>query len=439
MAKTLIYQLYLFGFLEKGQRPTRFHKHSSPIAKATQHLDIVADLGADVVWLGPIFKSPWLDHGYDIAGYYEIDSYFGYDADFSRFVKRAHQLGLKVIIDLVLNHTSTAHGWFTRRPEFYCWSHEDRPDWHDFFSGGPAWQNILDVISPLKQHPKMQEYCQEHGNFYLHSFHETQADLNWFPDGSEGEVNPDLVAEFHKIIDYWVKRDIIDGFRIDVPQAINKDFDDDELDFTSALFGDQSVRVLNAVLEGHEDLFYIMECFDPTMGELVQYYTDSTPVDFVLNVMLKDKITQDVGVGAPVQQEDTFLKLIKEQAQNPQFMLDLESHDAPRFPSRGYVTPADAIWYMFNSNAQGICLYQGQELGLNNPSKEDLSDDMMMKLDAQTAMRYVQGEDLDELRPLSRANARVPLPLEEYKEQMANPCSYYHLTKEWIRRWRAEG
>ena len=420
MAKTLVYQIYLFGFLEKGESPIRFYEEA-PIVKATKHLEKVKDLGVDVVWLGPIFHSPWCDHGYDIANYYQIDSRFGEMVDLDAFVEEAHQLGIKVIIDLVLNHTSAGHKWLTTHPEYYCWSEADRPGWQNLFNSGSAWK-----------------YDERYESYHLHLFHPYQADLNWFPDGPENGVSQDLVNEFHRIIDFWTKKHYIDGFRLDVPQSINKDLSANELRFEDLLSGSQATEVINAVFQNREDLFLIMECFDPTFGEITNYYAENTPVDFVLNVLIKDEISQS---------ELKFLGLIDRQAKNPHFMLDLESHDAPRFPSREVAssdglylqanTATDAIWYLFNSGAEGICLYQGQELGLSNPSKEELPDDLMIKLDAQTAMRYVQGENLNELRPLSRANARVMLPLEEYERQANNPSSYLNLAKRWIERWRA--
>ena len=91
---------------------------------------------------------------------------------------------------------------------------------------------------------------------------------------------------------------------------------------------------------------------------------------------------------------------------------------------------------MFSSKAQGICLYQGQELGLKNPTRNELPDRGLMDLDARTAMRYIRGEDIDMLRPMSRANTRVPLPLAEYRMQVADPSSNYNLTKTWIERWK---
>ena len=116
-------------------------------------------------------------------------------------------------------------------------------------------------------------------------------------------------------------------------------------------------------------------------------------------------------------------------------MLDLESHDSPRFPSRGK-TPADAIRYLFDTGAEAVCLYNGYELGLDNPTEEELTPYMMYHLDAQTAMRFDRGEDLEALRPKSRANARVPLPWDEYEKQEQDPSSYLNLTKAWIKRWK---
>ena len=402
MAKTLVYQLYPRSW--------------QGLAEMEDFLYQIAKLGIDYVWLSPIYPSPMNDGGYDISNYKDIDRRYGRFYDFDHFVETAHELGIGVLMDLVLNHTSTSHKWFSHHPERYCWSKTNRPGWHNLFNGGSAW-----------------EYCEEREEYYLHLFHQTQADLNWFPDG---RLNIKLVEKFQDIVDFWSIRHAVDGFRLDVPQAINKDFSSDTLTFEDLLSGFQGPDVVSAVFD-ISDAFLIIECFDPTFGQIVDHYAQKTGADFVLNVCLKDEIANG---------ELKFLGLIDRQSQDPHFMLDLESHDAPRFPSRKIVvqdnnhpeeiTPADAIWYLFNSGAEGICLYQGQELGLKNPTKRELPDRMMFDLDAQAAMRYIKGESASSLRPLSRANARVPLPLEEYERQEQNPSSYLNLTKNWIERWR---
>lgn len=397
MANTLVYQLYPLSW-------------QTGFGGMSQHLRRIAALGVDYIWLSPIFRSPLEDGGYDVSNYLEINSRFARTHDpfrmFETFVDRAHQLGIGVLLDLPINHTSIRHRWFDIHPEYYCWSTHDRPDWHNLFNQGPAWK-----------------YLEDNKRYYLHLFHETMPDLNWFPGG---ELNAPLVDKFQEIVDFWVENYQIDGFRLDFPQGINKDFMSDTLELEQLFFGDKAVDVISAIFEGREDLFLLMECFDPTYGELISYYADNTPVDFVMNVMTKDQISQG---------ESEFLNLVKQQAHDPHFMLELESHDSPRFPSRG-VNPEDMIWYLLNSGAEGVCLYQGQELGLYNPTKSQLPDEQLLKLDAQTAMRYIKGENLDDLRPISRANARIRLPLDEYARQEQNPSSYLNLTLEWIDRWR---
>ena len=169
-----------------------------------------------------------------------------------------------------------------------------------------------------------------------------------------------------------------------------------------------------------------MECFDPTYGGLTKFYSEDTPVDFVMNVLVKDLF--------PSEGQYELNKVINASCSDDHFMLDLESHDSPRFPSRG-MTPEEVIWTMFCSDAEGICLYQGQELGLDNPTKKELPDEKMLALDAETAMKAARGQSLDELRPHSRANARIPLPLEEYRFYDQN--YYLNLTKTWIERWKS--
>lgn len=398
MAGKIIYQLYLFGFLGQPQ---------SALYVATKHLAHIRDLGADVVWVGPIFSSLWADHGYDISNYWTVDPRFGTMADFDRFVQEAHRYGLEVIIDLVLNHTSTEHAWFKDqqyREQLYCWSESDREGWKNLFDHGPAW-----------------EYDEKADKYYLHLFHKDQADLNWFPDGPDGSINQELAWRFQTITSFWLSSHDVDGFRLDIPQSINKDLVADKLELSDLLYGTSAAKVINAVFE-NRDCFLIMECMDPTYGNLVDYYWSETPVDFVLNILLKDEIKKG---------EDHFLALLKQSVRHKGFMLDLESHDSPRFLSHG-VNFEDMMYYLFGTGAKGVCLYQGQELALDNPSEEELPNSELLKLDAMTKMRFDSGEPIENLRSDSRANARIPLPLEEFEKQIANPVSSWNATKRWI-------
>lgn len=394
--KSLFYQLYAFSWRECGG-----------LKAMTKHLERIAALKVDVVWLSGVLQSPQYDHGYDISNYRKVDPTYGSMKDMREFINTAHRLGMKVIIDLVLNHTSILHPWFRMHPSYYCWNSLDRPGWKNLFDGGPAWK-----------------YNAIYDQYYCHMFHETQADLNWFPEESE-ELNQELVNEFKDIVHFWTKLQKVDGFRLDVPQAINKDFLSHTLGFRDLIYRKKAAEVLNAVFNKDSHPLLLAEIFDPTFGDVIDYYINETPIDYALNVLLK----QSIPVGPQV-----FCEHLQASILNQKFVVDIESHDSPRAKYKTF----GSTWYthrILASGARTICLYQGQELGLENPSKEQMPDEEMLRLDAQTAMQHARGESLDALRPTSRANARVPLPLDEYERQERDPASCLNLTKLEIQNW----
>jgi alpha-glucosidase len=174
----------------------------------TSRLDYVKRLGVDAIWLTPFYPSPQKDHGYDVADYMEVNPEYGTLADFDRLVERAHDLHLKVLVDVVPNHTSDQHPWFKSalsspddpHRSWYYFA-DPKPDgsppnnWTSAF-GGPAW--------------KLDETI---GKWHLHLFAPEQPDLNWW--------NPEVRAEFERIIAFWLDRGA-DGFRIDVASALFK-------------------------------------------------------------------------------------------------------------------------------------------------------------------------------------------------------------------------
>ncbi|MEY4349675.1 MAG: hypothetical protein RL719_972 [Actinomycetota bacterium] len=181
----------------------------------TSRLDAIASLGVDAIWLSPFYKSPQKDAGYDVSDYCDVDPLFGSLRDFDKLLTRAHELGLRVLIDLVPNHTSDRHSWFQRAlaahrgdaaREFYHFrdgqgtSGELPPNnWVSMF-GGPAWTRTKDASG-------------KPGQWYLHLFDSSQPDLNW--------SNPAVQAEFEKILRFWLDRGV-DGFRVDQPHAMAK-------------------------------------------------------------------------------------------------------------------------------------------------------------------------------------------------------------------------
>ena len=176
----------------------------------TKHLGDIADLGVDAVWLSPFYSSPQKDAGYDVSDYRGVDPLFGSLADFDALVDKAHELNLRVMIDLVPNHTSDQHNWFqealvspvgSAARNYYHFKdgrgeNGELPpnNWQSMF-GGPAWTRLED------------------GQWYLHLFDSSQPDLNW--------ENPAVHREFEAILRFWLDRGI-DGFRVDQPHAMAK-------------------------------------------------------------------------------------------------------------------------------------------------------------------------------------------------------------------------
>lgn len=168
----------------------------------TAHLRHIKDLGAGIVWLSPIFVSPMADNGYDMADYKAIDPLFGTMDDFDAMVAEARRLGLRVVLDIALNHTSIAHPWFQAASsspaspwrDWYLWA-EQPNNWQSIF-GGPAWSR-----------------AQAGDHHYLHLFDRTQADLNW--------RNPAVREAIHDAMRFWLGRGV-SGFRLDVVTVISK-------------------------------------------------------------------------------------------------------------------------------------------------------------------------------------------------------------------------
>ncbi|MFP3721530.1 alpha,alpha-phosphotrehalase [Niallia circulans] len=208
--KAVVYQIYPKSFQDTTGNGV------GDIQGIIKRLDYLKELGVDVLWLTPIYASPQKDNGYDISDYYSIHHEYGTMEDFDQLLKEAHQKGMKVIMDIVVNHTSTEHEWFKQAAsskdnpyrDFYIWKDgkedgSEPTNWQSKF-GGNAWQ-----------------YDEKTGQYYLHLFDVTQADLNW--------ENEKLRNEVYKMMQFWFEKGV-DGFRLDVINLIskNQDFPDDD-------------------------------------------------------------------------------------------------------------------------------------------------------------------------------------------------------------------
>jgi len=191
----VIYQIYPRSFADSNGDGI------GDLAGIASRLDYVASLGVDAVWVSPFMKSPQADYGYDVEDYQAVDPMFGTLEDFDQLLARAHDLGLKVLIDFVPSHTSNRHPWFIEsrssktsdKADWYVWA-DPKPDgtapnnWMSVF-GGPAWQ-----------------FDTGRGQYYLHNFLAAQPDLNFH--------NPDVIAALMEQAEFWLKRGV-DGFRVD--------------------------------------------------------------------------------------------------------------------------------------------------------------------------------------------------------------------------------
>jgi alpha-glucosidase len=183
----VVYQIYPRSFQDSDGDGV------GDLAGIRSRLDHIAWLGADALWLSPIYPSPLADFGYDVADYKDVDPVLGDLAEFDRLAEAAHERGLKLLMDLVPCHTSIEHPWFTEHPDWYIWA--DRPNnWLAAF-GGSAWE-------PYE------------GRYYLHSFYPEQPDLNW--------RKPEVVAAMQEVLRFWLERGA-DGYRIDAIDRLMKD------------------------------------------------------------------------------------------------------------------------------------------------------------------------------------------------------------------------
>ncbi|MEY4434067.1 MAG: hypothetical protein RIR16_107 [Actinomycetota bacterium] len=205
----MIYQIYPRSFADANG------DGMGDLPGITSRLESLAALGIDAIWLSPFMRSPQKDAGYDVSDYRDVDPLFGSLQDFDNMVARAHELGLKVLVDLVPNHTSDQHAWFkaalkaepgSAEREFYHFkdglgAHGELPpnNWLSMF-GGPAWTRII-------------EKNGKPGQWYCHLFDSSQPDLNW--------SNSDVQREFEGILQFWLERGV-DGFRVDQPHAMAK-------------------------------------------------------------------------------------------------------------------------------------------------------------------------------------------------------------------------
>ena len=396
-------------------------------------LDHLQNLGIDAIWLSPIYTSPQDDNGYDISDYQGIDPMFGSLSDFDELVKEAHQRGIRLILDLVVNHTSDEHPWFVEsasglenaKRDWYWWRKPregliggepgaEPTNWGSFFSGS-AW----------KFDPKTGEY-------FLHLFSGKQPDLNW--------ENPQVRNAIYEMMSWWLDRGV-DGFRMDVINLISKDITlpDGEV-APGALYGDgfphysYGPRIHEFLAEMHKEVFSGLEGNYIMIGEMpgvtveqARLFTDShrNEMDMVFQF---EHVGLDHGVLGKWDQKELRLKDLKKSFQRWQLGLMDEgwnslywnNHDQPRVVSRfgddgEYWSEAAKLLAAVLHLQKGTpFVYQGEEIGMTNvpfTSLKDFRDIETINYFAESVERTgVSPEEiLPVLRRTSRDNARTPM------------------------------
>ena len=384
-------------------------------------LDYLKDLGIDIIWISPVYKSPLVDKGYDISDYYDINPLFGDLETMDRLLAEAQKRDMYIVMDLVVNHCSDEHEWFKKAcadPDgeygkyFYIAEKKDGKlpcNWRSYF-GGSVWEPI----------PGTDKY-------YFHAFHKKQPDLNW--------ENPKVRQEVYKMMNWWFERGIA-GFRIDAIINIKKklpfcDYEPDRDDgMVSIVRMLEDAEGIGEFLEEmkHEtfdkyDAFTVGEVFNEKDSELREFIGEnghfSSKFDFAPEICGKG--------GAWYEHETVTPEMYKNAIFDSQLRVAdigflsniIENHDEPRGVCR-YIPDGDlndtskkalAAVYFF---LRGIpFIYQGQEIGMENCPFESIDqiDDISSK-DAYKVSRdagYSEEESMKLLRVYSRENARTPV------------------------------
>ncbi len=385
-------------------------------------LDYLKDLGIDIIWLSPIYQSPFVDQGYDISDYYKIDETFGTMEEFDELLREAKKRDMYIVMDLVINHCSDKHEWFQKAlqdPEgeygdyFYFRKGKDGnpPSNYRSYFGGSAWEKVEGT-----------DY------YYLHMFAKEQPDLNW--------NNPKVLQELYTMVNWWLEKGVA-GFRIDAIINIKKDlefksFEPDGNDGLAGLW--RMVESVNGVGELLEDLkkntfekydaFTVAEVFNMKKDELAEFIGDdghfSTMFDFSSHTLTFGE--HGWYDSKPVAFEDLKKVIIHSQleCQGVGFLANIiENHDEPRGANRylpEYLQNETGIKMLGTISVllRGIpFLYQGQEIGMRNCRMNSIEeyDDISTKGEYKMAREagLTDEEALEACFRNSRDNARTPM------------------------------
>lgn len=410
--KSVVYQIYPKSFRDTTGSGT------GDIQGIIEKLDYIKDLGVDVIWLTPVYKSPQHDNGYDISDYYSIEPSYGTMEDFKQLLAETHERGMKLIMDLVINHTSTEHEWFKEAAsskanpfrDFYIWKDPvdgDLPNnWQSKF-GGPAWG-----------------FDEKTGQYYLHLFDKTQADLNW--------ENEKLRQKLFDMMGFWAKIGI-DGFRLDVINLIskNQDFPSDNTGDGRKFYTDgprihEFLQDMNREVFDKHDMLTVGEMSSTNIESCV-LYTEPSRKELAMTFQFHHlKVDYPNGEKWTKAAFD-FLELKEILSDWQVGMHDGNgwnalfwcNHDQPRIVSRfgddeKYHKESAKMLATTIHMMQGTpYIYQGEEIGMTNPYFDSI--DQYRDVESLNAYENLKNEGKTEeeiiaiLKQKSRDNSRTPM------------------------------
>ena len=421
--KSVVYQIYPKSFNDttgSGQ---------GDIKGITEKLDYLKKLGVEVLWLTPMYKSPQNDNGYDISDYYSIDESYGTMEDFEEMLREAHKRDIKIVMDIVVNHTSTENEWFKK-------SEEGDPEYKDFY----IWKDAVNGKEPTNWQSKFGgnawKWSEKRKQYYLHLFDVTQADLNW--------ENEKVRKKVYEMIKYWLNKGV-DGFRFDVINLISKDqrfLNDDGSDtrfvpdgrkfYTDGPKIHEYLKEIHKEAFGENDLLTVGEMSSTSLENCVRY---SNPQEKELSMAFSfhhlkvDYPNGEKWVKAPF--DFVELKKILSKWQigmyegngwNATFWTN---HDQPRALSRfgddkNFHEKSGKMLATVLHGLQGTpYVYQGEEFGMTNPyfdkieKYQDVESKNMYKILRDKGLS--EEEVLDILMQKSRDNSRTPVQWDDTK------------------------
>ena len=386
----------------------------------TEKLDYLQDLGIDILWLSPIYKSPFIDQGYDISNYYAIDPIFGTMEDMEELIAEGKKRGISIIMDLVVNHCSSHHEWFQKAladPDgpyadyFYFIESDKEPNnWESYF-GGSVWEPV----------PGTNKY-------YLHSFHKDQPDLNW--------QNPVLREEIYKMINWWLDKGIA-GFRIDAIINIKKDLewrslpsdrDNGLVPVPESLVNAQPIepflRELKERTFAKYNAFTVGEVFNETDEELHFFIGKdgvfSSIFDFKQTMLGQEgKGWFDHALPTADELKESIFQAHERADSIGVLSTIIENHDEPRgvshYIAEGPVndTSKKALGTIQVLRKGIPFIYQGQEIGMENQVFESVEDfDDIATINGYHVAKEAglsEEEALAAIAKYSRDNARTPM------------------------------